>query len=185
MHTAIRVFVGASVCLLFACFCSASYAADAAKEDMVEVISATKMTKAELAALEETHRTLLSNQDLIKKVLTHEGVEYYTPKLPQYRVLGANSLLSFTDQFYYAALAKKLGVGMPEGFNEPAGSSALNNRYIHLYNNEILRCIAKKLSLDVPAKVANSDDHLLFSSKVIAQNHEILGTIAKKLGVKS
>lgn len=152
--------------------------------DLVEVMQSLKLTKAQVQIVEDNHKTLQSNQALIEKVLNHLGVDYYVPLLPTYRSLGANSILSLTDQFYYAAAAKKLGAKLPENYNGKSGSSLANNLFLHDYNNEILRSIAKKLDLPAPEKPSVSQASEQTSAKVIKQNHEILTSIANKLGVK-
>lgn len=153
-------------------------------EEMVELMPAFKVPKSEAEFVEKNQQVLLSNQHLIEKVLTHLGVSYYEPKLPKYRAIGANSILSVIDQCFYAAAAKKLGAPMPESFNEQSGTSIDNNLFLHLYNNEILRSIAKKLDLKTPDKVKKSGSNAAYGHQIIVQNHEILTTVANKLGVK-
>ena len=156
----------------------------AAEDGLVELMPAVRVSKEDAELIEKNQKVLQSNQQLIEKVLTHLGVAYYEPKLPTYRALGANTILTLLDQVYYAAAAKKLGASLPESYNEPSGTGMVNNRFLHLYNNEILRSIAKKLDVSVPEKVPQAGSVSAFSHKVIVQNHEILTAVAAKLGVK-
>lgn len=184
MHLFGKLSVFGALCLAsFATFCPPGQTEDS-KDQLVEVISATRLSKSDAELIEKNHSVLQSNQQLIEKVLSHLRVDYYVPKMPKYRSLGANSILSLLDQMYYAAAAKKLGAAMPESFIAESGSSVNNNCFLHLYNNEILRAIAKKLDLKVPERTPESKDAVPYSSKVINQNHEILTKIAQKLGVK-
>jgi hypothetical protein len=171
------------VCAIFAVGALAS-PAFCADEEMVEVMPQLKLTKAQVKLIDENFKTLQSNQALIEKVLNHLKIDYYVPVLPHYRSIGANAIMSLTDQFYYAAAAKKLGAKLPENYKGESGSSLKNNLFLHDYNNEILRSIAKKLGLSTPEKPAESEASEEIMQKVIKQNHEILSSIATKLGVK-
>ncbi|MBX9689323.1 MAG: hypothetical protein K2X27_21620 [Candidatus Obscuribacterales bacterium] len=179
-----KVLKAATIMLaMLSAVCPSAPAEDS--KEQVELISATRVSKADAELVEENHKTLLSNQQLIEKVLTHLGVDYYVPKVPKYRSLGANSLLALTDQIYYAAAAKKLEAPLPTEYEGQSGSSGVNNSFLHEYNNEILRSIAKKLALPLPEKTPKTSSVFSYSLNLTKQNHEILTAVAKKLGVKA
>ena len=168
----------------FCAACQASQEGKTGDDGMVELMPASRVSRSDAEFIEKNQQVLLSNQHLIEKVLSHLGVPYYEPKLPKYRPLGANTILAVTDQIFYATAARKLGAPLPEASKEQSGSGVDNNKFLHLYNNEILRSIAKKLGLSLPEPVVQSGSQSAFSHQVIVQNHEILTAIAKKLGVK-
>lgn len=155
----------------------------AATGEKIELVPAVMVTGEEKAELEQTHQTLLSNQDLIVRVLKHLKLEFYKPEVPAYKVLGANSLLGLINQTYYADIAAKLGVKLPQARMEGHGSGLKANYRLHRYNNDILRAVALKLALKVPDQPPETESVIGDLSKVIAQNHQILSAIATKLGV--
>lgn len=170
---------------LLATFCVSSvvYAAEQ-KSDAVEYVPAVHLTAKQVTQVEDNHRILMENQKLIDKVLSHLSVSYYTPTIPPYRALGANSILAVVDQTHYAALAKKLDAPFPKVAMPEHASGVECNYHLHRYNNELLRSIAAKLSLSVPAAPAQTKDAIQGANVLLNQSHEILVKIAEKLGVK-
>lgn len=155
----------------------------AEQEQMVELMPAVKITQSEAKLLADNHKELEANEALVQRVLKHLGLEHSSPQLPNYRVIGLNSILAVMNQIHYTAVAKKLAVALPNHEMSHCNSSIECNYALHRYNNDILRAIAEKLELKTPTKLPQSPDSIANANKLIHQNHEILTTIATKLGV--
>ena len=134
--------------------------------------------------IKQNFEVMKGPQKLLEDVLNHLKIDFYEPVLPEYHLMSASSVRTLLNQTYYASLAKKLGAPLPKSYSAKSGSALENNAFLHGYNNEILRSIAKKLELQVPAPIGECDSLSLRSNKVLSQNHEILQVIATKLGVE-
>lgn len=158
-----------------------AFAADSA--GLIEVVPSVKVSQQDEALLRDNHTLLVNNQELVKKILQHEGLAAAEPVLPKLHLLSGNSVLALINQMDYRALAHKLSVEDPRELQAASGDALANNHFHHLYNNTLLRKIAAKLGVDVPAAVESKGSMPLQSNELIKQNSAMLTGIAKKLGV--
>lgn len=156
----------------------------AAETDLVQIVPAVSVSPADLEVLKENNRLLEGNQQLVGQVLQKEGLEPLQPQLPKYHIMSANSVLALLNQLEYTALARKIGAPLPQRPALETGPALQNNRFLHDYNNEILRSVAKKLGVQTPAAVDLAHGSLAEQdNRLIKQNAEILNSIARKLGI--
>ena len=107
----------------------------APSDDLIEVVPSVKVSKQDEALLRDNHTLLMKNQELVKKVLTHEGLVPEDPVLPKLHLLSSNSVLALVNQMSYRALARKLSVEEPKEISASSGDAISNNHFHHFYNN--------------------------------------------------
>jgi hypothetical protein len=156
-------------------------------QDQVEVSPALKVSAADFAVLLDNNRILDADQKLVDRVMHKLGLEPFVPAMPTYPPLIANSVLALLNQLDYTEVARKVGAPMPARPGLETGDRMSNNRFLHFYNNQILRSVAMKLELAATPPPADlktgsfaQQDH-----RLIEQNEALLAAIAKKLGVPS
>jgi hypothetical protein len=76
----------------------------------------------------------------------------------------------------------KLGAPLPPRPDLPTGSPLKNNRFLHAYNNLILRSTALHLGLPVPESIelSEGDDIANENFLLVRQNMDILRSIGEK-----
>lgn len=152
--------------------------------DRAEVGPAILVSQADLKILEENNRLLKDNHKLVENILEKQGLEPFEPQLPQYHMMSSNSVMALLNQLDYTRLAHKVGAPIPKRPTLETGKALQNNRFLHVYNNSILRSIGEKLGLSAPAPIDLQNGSIAEqNNKLIKQNADIVGGIAKKLEV--
>ena len=118
----------------------------------------------------------------IEKIMAREGLKHVSPQLPKLSVISENSVLALLGQVDYTYLALKLGAPLPPRPDLPSGPSEENNRFLHAYNNLILRSIALHLGLPVPESIDLSGEvHVAHQNfLLVRQNMDLLRSIGEK-----
>ena len=115
--------------------------------------------------------------------MAREGMKHISPQLPKFGLLSENGALAVLAQIDYTNLALKLGAPLPPRPDISTGTPRNNNRFLHYYNNLILRSIAQHLGLPVPASVVVSKEgHVDENLTLAQQNIELLRSIGQKRG---
>lgn len=120
----------------------------------------------------------------IERIMAREGLKHVSPQLPKLSVISENSVLALLGQIDYTNLAIKLGAPLPPRPDLPSGPSEENNRFLHAYNNLILRSIALHLGLPVPESIDLSGevDVVHQNFLLVRQNMDLLRSIGEKRG---
>lgn len=118
----------------------------------------------------------------IERIMAREGLKHVSPQLPKLSVISENSVLALLGQVDYTNLALKLGAPLPPRPDLPSGPSEENNRFLHAYNNLILRSIAMHLGLPVPESIDLSGEvHIAHQNfLLVRQNMDLLRSIGEK-----
>lgn len=159
--------------------------AQAQVQDKVMVTPPLEVTPTDLALLQDNNRRMEADQKLVDRVMHKLGLEPFVPIMPRYHPMIANSVLALLNQLDYTEVARKLDAPMPPRPDLETGDRLSNNRFLHFYNNQILRSIASKMTpgptfpaVDLETGSPAEQDH-----RLIVQNEELLAAIARKLGV--
>lgn len=154
------------------------------KEERVEVVPAVMLSSSDLKELKEVNVLLHQRQPEVEKIMDKEGVKVVKPQLPNYSPLIDNSVQALLNQVNYTALAEKIGAAIPARPDLETGIALKNNRFLHFYNNAILRSIAKKWDVEVPESVdltkGDIEDQCF---AIVKQNSEIVHRILVKRGL--
>ncbi|MBX9685215.1 MAG: hypothetical protein K2X27_00860 [Candidatus Obscuribacterales bacterium] len=172
--------VSTFICLLLL---SCSNSATAA-EDKVLVVPPVHISSKDFEELKEINVMLHKRQADFDKLMAKEGVKITKPELPNYTPLTDNSVQALLNQVYYTMLAEKIGAEIPAPPNLETGVALKNNRFLHSYNNAILRSIAKKWGVETPAPVDISKGDLEDQCfNIVKQNGEIVHLLLVKRGL--
>jgi len=120
----------------------------------------------------------------IQRIMAREGLKHVSPQLPKLNLMSENSVLALLGEIDYTNLSLKLGVPLPPRPGLHTGSPVNNNRFLHDYNNLILRSIAHHLGLPLPESIELSerDSHVHQNLLLERQNIDLLYSIGKKRG---
>ncbi|MBY0549741.1 MAG: hypothetical protein K2W95_20875 [Candidatus Obscuribacterales bacterium] len=154
------------------------------EEQQVEVVPAVMLSSSDLKELKEVNFLLHQRQSEVEKIMDNEGVKVVKPQLPNYTPLIDNSVQALLNQVNYIALAEKIGAAIPPRPDLETGIALKNNRFLHFYNNAILRSIAKKWDVETPELVDLTKGDIedqCFS--IVKQNSEIVHRILVKRGL--
>jgi len=152
-----------------------------------EVMSpAVILSKSDAKKAREINKLLKEGSEArqIERIMAREGLKHISPQLPRFRLMNENGALAVLAQIDYTNLALKLGAPLPPRPNLSTGTAVNNMRFLHYYNNLILRSIAQHLGLPVPARVVvtkegNQVDENLTLAR---QNIDLLRSIGQKRG---
>jgi hypothetical protein len=152
-----------------------------------EVLSpALIVSKSEAKKAREINKLLKEGSEArqIERIMAKEGLKHISPQLPKFSLISENGALAVLAQIDYTNLALKLGAPLPPRPDLSTGTPANNMRFLHYYNNLILRSIAQHLGLPVPASVVitkegNQVDENLTLAR---QNIDLLRSIGQKRG---
>jgi len=152
-----------------------------------EVIApALTMSTPDAKELREMNMLLKEGREVhhIERIMAREGLKHVSPQLPKLNLMSENCVLALLGQIDYTNLALKLGAPLPPRPGLHTGSPANNNRFLHAYNNLILRSIAHHLGLPVPASIELSerDNHVHQNLLLERQNMDLLRSIGEKRG---
>lgn len=152
-----------------------------------EVIApAVTMSTHDAKELREMNMLLKEGREVhhIERIMAREGLKHVSPQLPKLNLMSENSVLALLGEIDYTNLALKLGAPLPPRPGLHTGSPVNNNRFLHDYNNLILRSIAHHLGLPVPASIELSerDSHVHQNLLLERQNMNLLHSIGEKRG---
>lgn len=154
------------------------------KEERIEVVPAVMLSSSDLKELKEVNALLHQRQVEIERIMDKEGVKIAKPHLPNYTPLIDNSVQALLNQVNYTNLAEKIGAAIPPRPDMETGIALKNNRFLHFYNNAILRSIAKKWEVEVPESVdltkGDIEDQCF---AIVKQNSDIVHRILVKRGL--
>lgn len=119
---------------------------------------------------------------LAEKIMAREGLKHVSPQLPKFSLMSENGALAVLAQIDYTNLALKFGAPLPPRPDLPSGTPVTNLRFLHAYNNLILRSIAQHLGLPVPASVDVDLDDVHENLMLVRQNIDLLRSIGEKRG---
>jgi len=153
-------------------------------EDKETVLHAVTISNSDAKELREVNKLLREEQVIQEKIMGKEGLRHVQPQLPKYSIISENSVRALLSQLDYTNLAEKLGAPMPARPDLPSGTPFENNRFLHAYNNAILRSIAQHLGLPVPAMpdLSGKDNIEDQSYALVRQNKDLLRSIGAKRG---
>lgn len=151
-------------------------------EDMETLMPAITVSKHDANELRESNKLLKKLLDEEEKILAKEGLEQVSLQLPKYSAISENSVGALINQIDYTNLALKLGAPLPPRPDLSTGTPFSNNRFLHAYNNLILRSIAQHLGLPVPAPVdlSEGEQHIHQSFLLVRQNFDLIRSIGEK-----
>jgi hypothetical protein len=120
----------------------------------------------------------------IERIMAREGLKHSSPQLPKFSLMSENGALAVLAQIDYTNLALKLGAPLPPRPDLPSGTPVNNMRFLHAYNNLILRSIAQHLGLPVPASVdlSKEGNNVHENLMLVQQNIDLLRSIGEKRG---
>lgn len=155
--------------------------------ERTEVIApAVTMSTPDAKELREMNMLLKEGREVhhIERIMAREGLKHVSPQLPKLNLMSENSVLALLGEIDYTNLALKLGAPLPPRPGLHTGSPVNNNRFLHDYNNLILRSIAHHLGLPVPASIELSerDSHVHQNLLLERQNMDLLRSIGEKRG---
>jgi hypothetical protein len=150
--------------------------------DMETLMPAITVSKDDANELRESNKLLKKLLDEEEKILAKEGLEQVSLQLPKYSAISENSVGALINQIDYTNLALKLGAPLPPRPDLSTGTPFSNNRFLHAYNNLILRSIAQHLGLPVPAPVdlSKGEQHIHQSFLLVRQNFDLIRSIGEK-----
>jgi hypothetical protein len=154
-------------------------------EETEIMLPALIVSKSEANKAREINKLLKEGSEArqIERIMAREGLKHISPQLPKFGLLSENGALAVLAQIDYTNLALKLGAPVPPRPDISSGTPVLNNRFLHYYNNLILRSIAQHLGLPVPASVVVSKEgHVDENLALARQNTDLLRSIGQKRG---
>lgn len=154
-------------------------------EETEIMLPALIVSKSEANKAREINKLLKEGSEArqIERIMAREGLKHISPQLPKFGLLSENGALAVLAQIDYTNLALKLGAPVPPRPDISSGTPVLNNRFLHYYNNLILRSIAQHLGLPVPASVVVSKEgHVDENLALARQNIDLLRSIGQKRG---
>ena len=153
-------------------------------EDKEILMPAISVSASDAKELREVNKLLKEELVIQEKIMAKEGLKHVQPQLPSYNVMSDNSVRALLSQLDYTNLALKLGAPVPPRPDLSSGTPFENNRFLHAYNNLILRSIAQHLGLPVPAKpdLSGKDNVEDQSFLLVRENKDLLRSIGAKRG---
>ncbi len=170
---------------LLSCILFFGPAAIAAADESVQVVQDVKMSAKDAEELKKVNQLLHERQPLVEKIMAKEGLKTHKPQLPKYQLMSENSVHALLNQLDYTDLAEKIGAAIPKRPDFETGQPLKNNKFLHYYNNALLRSIAKKYDVaKIPAPVDVSKGDLEDQCfELVHQNNEIVHLIGTKLNL--
>ena len=155
-------------------------------EETEVIVPAVTMSTLDAKELREMNVLLKEGRSVrvIEVIMAKEGLKHVSPQLTKMNLISENSVLALLGQIDYTNLALKLGAPLPPRPDLSTGTPVSNNRFLHDYNNLILRSIAHHLGLPVPASIELSerDSHMHQNLLLELQNTDLLRSIGEKRG---
>ncbi|MBX9724736.1 MAG: hypothetical protein K2X81_25245, partial [Candidatus Obscuribacterales bacterium] len=172
-----------TVFTLLSCIIFFAPAAIATADESVQVVQDVKMSAKDAEELKKVNQLLHERQPLVDKIMAKEGLKRHKPQLPKYQLMSENSVQALLNQLDYTDLAEKIGAPLPERPDFETGQPLKNNKFLHYYNNALLRSIAKKFDVaKIPAAVDLSKGDIEDQCfALVHQNNEIVNLIGIKL----
>lgn len=152
-----------------------------------EVMSpALTLSKSDAKKAREINKLLKEGSEArqIERIMAREGLKHISPQLPRFRLMNENGALAVLAQVDYTNLALKLGAPLPPRPDLSTGTPVNNMRFLHYYNNLILRSIAQHLGLPLPASVVvtKEGNQVEENLTLVRQNIDLLRSIGEKRG---
>jgi len=155
-------------------------------EETEVLTPALTMSTSDAKKVREINKLLKEGREAhqIERIMAREGLKHVSPQLPKFSLMSQNGAFAVLAQIDYTNLALKLGAPLPPRPDLSIGTPVNNMRFLHYYNNLILRSIAQHLGLPVPASVDLSkegnqvEENLL----LVKQNMYLLRSIGEKRG---
>jgi len=155
-------------------------------EETEVIVPAVTMSTLDAKELREMNVLLKEGRSVhvIEVIMAKEGLKHVSPQLPKLNLISENSVLALLGEIDYTNLALKLGAPLPPRPDLSTGTPVSNNRFLHDYNNLILRSIAHHLGLPVPASIelSEKDGHMHLNLMLEQQNMDLLRSIGEKRG---